>query len=186
MTLQASESLQPFEIGAAVFRLALDGDVRAFIRPADLLLREEAFEDELCCRSPRGRVASLGNQTTGMSEKTRHARQCGEQVPRTLVFDEVDAGIGGAAGEMIGRRLKQISESNQVLCVTHLAQIAGFADAHYSVAKRELQGRTVAEVEVLTGPERVREIGRMISGQRLTDEALRHAEKLIEEYSRRA
>ncbi|HEY3444184.1 MAG TPA: DNA repair protein RecN [Paludibaculum sp.] len=107
-------------------------------------------------------------------------------VPRTLVFDEVDAGIGGAAGEMVGRRLKQISETSQVLCVTHLAQIAGFADAHYSVAKRESQGRTVAEVEQLQGAERVREIGRMLSGQRLTNEALRHAEKLIEDYARRA
>ena len=136
---------------------------------------------------PLDKVASGGELSRiALALKTCIAPRAAAGATRTLVFDEVDAGIGGAAGEMVGRRLKQISETSQVLCVTHLAQIAGFADAHYSVAKRESQGRTVAEVERLEGPERVREIGRMLSGQRLTDEALRHAEKLIEEYARRA
>ncbi len=96
----------------------------------------------------------------------------------TLVFDEVDAGIGGRAAEMVGRRLKHIASANQVLCVTHLAQIAGFADHHYSVEKREAKGRTIAAVEELEGDARTREIGRMLSGQ-ITPEALRHAEQLI-------
>lgn len=99
--------------------------------------------------------------------------------PRTLVFDEVDAGIGGAAAEMVGRRLKQIAGENQVLCVTHLAQIAGFADHHYAVEKREVKGRTLAAIQELSGEARTREIGRMLSGQHLTPEALRHAEQLI-------
>ena len=68
---------------------------------------------------------------------------------RTLVFDEVDAGVGGRAAEGIGRRLKKLASSDQVLCVTHLAQIAGFADHHYFVEKRESRGRTVAAVEEL-------------------------------------
>jgi len=97
---------------------------------------------------------------------------------RTLVFDEVDAGIGGRAAETVGRRLKQIAASNQVLCVTHLAQIAGFADHHYTVEKRESQGRTVAAIEELEGEARTREISRMLSGQ-VTPEALKHAEQLI-------
>lgn len=97
----------------------------------------------------------------------------------TLVFDEVDAGIGGAAAEAVGRRLKKLSASNQVLCVTHLAQIAGFADHHYVVEKRESRGRTTAIVAELDDPGRTREIGRMLSGQRLTPEALKHAEQLI-------
>jgi DNA repair protein RecN (Recombination protein N) len=100
-------------------------------------------------------------------------------VARTLVFDEVDAGIGGGVAESIGRRLKKLSASNQVLCVTHLAQIAGFADHHYHVEKREVKGRTVAEVEELAGEARTREIGRMLSGQKITPEALKHAEQLI-------
>jgi DNA repair protein RecN (Recombination protein N) len=97
---------------------------------------------------------------------------------RTLVFDEVDAGIGGRAAESVGRRLKQISAGNQVLCVTHLAQIAGFADHHYCVEKQESKGRTVASIVELTGDARTSEVGRMLSGQ-LTPEALKHAEQLI-------
>ena len=103
----------------------------------------------------------------------------GAGIPRTLVFDEVDSGIGGGVAESVGRRLKKLSASDQVLCVTHLAQIAGFADHHYHVEKREVKGRTVAEVEELTDEARTREIGRMLSGQKITPEALKHAEQLI-------
>jgi DNA repair protein RecN (Recombination protein N) len=99
--------------------------------------------------------------------------------PRTLVFDEVDAGIGGSAAEGVGRRLKKLAAANQVLCVTHLAQIAAFADHHYCVEKRESQGRTVAGIEELDRAGRTREVGRMLSGQELTPEALKHAERLI-------
>jgi DNA repair protein RecN (Recombination protein N) len=98
---------------------------------------------------------------------------------RTLVFDEVDAGVGGSAAEGVGRRLKKLAAANQVLCVTHLPQIAGFADHHYRVEKMEERGRTVAVVEELQGEARTREIGRMLSGQKLTEEALRNAEQLI-------
>ena len=99
--------------------------------------------------------------------------------PRTLVFDEVDAGVGGSAAEAVGRRLKRLSEANQVLCVTHLPQIAGFADHHYRVEKHEERGRTVSGVDELSASERAKEIGRMISGERLTPEALKHAEQLL-------
>jgi len=101
------------------------------------------------------------------------------EMVRTLVFDEVDAGIGGSAAEGVGRRLKKLAASSQVLCVTHLAQIASFADHHYCVEKAESGGRTVASVAELDGAARTREIGRMLSGQRLTAEALKHAEQLI-------
>lgn len=100
-------------------------------------------------------------------------------VPRTLVFDEVDAGIGGRAAETVGRRLKQLSADYQILCVTHLPQIASFADHHFCVEKQESGGRTTASVCELAGEARVREIGRMLSGERLTREALRHAEQLL-------
>jgi DNA repair protein RecN (Recombination protein N) len=98
---------------------------------------------------------------------------------RTLVFDEVDTGVGGAAAEGIGRRLKKLATANQVLCVTHLPQIASFADHHYRVEKREADGRTIATIEELDAKARTREVGRMLSGQRLTPEALKHAEQLI-------
>ena len=99
--------------------------------------------------------------------------------PRTLVFDEVDAGVGGSAAEAVGRRLKKLSGSNQVICVTHLPQIAGFADHHYFVEKHSDHGRTIATIEELAPEARTREIGRMLSGERITQEALRHAEQLL-------
>jgi DNA repair protein RecN (Recombination protein N) len=100
-------------------------------------------------------------------------------IPRTLVFDEVDAGVGGSAAEAVGRRLKKLAGSAQVLCVTHLAQIAGFAEHHYYVEKHAERGRTVTTIEELDAAARTREIGRMLSGERVTPEALRHAEQLI-------
>jgi DNA repair protein RecN (Recombination protein N) len=102
-----------------------------------------------------------------------------QSVPRTLVFDEVDAGVGGSAAEAVGRRLKKLSRSSQVICVTHLAQIAGFADHHYYVEKHAAKGRTYASIEELSTADRPHEIGRMLSGDRITPEALRHAEQLI-------
>ncbi len=99
--------------------------------------------------------------------------------PRTLVFDEVDAGIGGRAAESVGRKLKQLARSSQVLCVTHLPQIASFADHHYSVEKVETGGRTVSRIQQLDAAARAAEVGRMLSGEHLTTEALRNAEQLI-------
>ena len=96
-----------------------------------------------------------------------------------LVFDEVDAGVGGAAAAAVGKRLKLLSKANQVICVTHLAQIAGFADHHYSVAKHEKKGRVSTEIEELSQADRAREIGRMLSGENITPEALKQAEQLM-------
>lgn len=98
---------------------------------------------------------------------------------RTMVFDEVDAGIGGSAAEQVGKKLKMLAGKNQLLCVTHLAQIAAFGDHHYSVSKKEIKGRTHSVVDELHGEARVKEVARMIGGQRLTDEAVRYAEQLI-------
>lgn len=136
---------------------------------------------------PLDKVASGGEiSRIALALKTCVAPRPSADGARTLVFDEVDAGVGGAAGETVGRRLKSLSLSSQVLCVTHLAQIAGFADHHYVVSKRESGGRTQAEVEHLEGDARVREIARMVSGRKLTPEALRHAARLIEDCARRA
>ena len=122
------------------------------------------------------RIASGGE----LSRIALALRTCvtSEETGRTLVFDEVDAGIGGAAAESVGRRLKALASRDQVLCVTHLAQIAGFGDHHYAVEKVESDGRTAAVVHELDGEARTREIGRMLSG-RLTPEALKHAEQLL-------
>jgi DNA repair protein RecN (Recombination protein N) len=129
---------------------------------------------------PLEKVASGGEiSRLALALKTCLAAPAKRGPVRTLVFDEVDAGVGGSAAEGVGRRLKKLSAASQVLCVTHLAQIASFADHHYRVEKLESRGRTMASIEELDGAARTKEIGRMLSGQKLTPEALKHAEQLI-------
>jgi DNA repair protein RecN (Recombination protein N) len=98
--------------------------------------------------------------------------------PRTLVFDEVDAGIGGAVAESVGRRLRDLSRRHQVICVTHLPQIASYADHHVVVAKRRARGRTEVALRNLDEEGQVKELARMMAGERVTPAALRHAAEM--------
>jgi DNA repair protein RecN (Recombination protein N) len=98
---------------------------------------------------------------------------------RTLVFDEIDTGIGGRAAEAVGKKLKTLSKGNQVLCVTHLPQIATFADHHYVIEKRETGGRAKTTVRQISGEERTEEVARMLSGAKLTETSRKHAEQMI-------
>jgi DNA repair protein RecN (Recombination protein N) len=99
--------------------------------------------------------------------------------PRTLVFDEIDIGIGGRAAEAVGQKLKSLSKGQQVLCVTHLPQIAAFADQHFVVEKREADGRTKMQVRLLDDRARTHEVARMLSGSKVTDTSLQHAGQMI-------
>jgi len=100
-------------------------------------------------------------------------------LPRTLVFDEIDIGIGGRAAEAVGQKLKTLSQSQQVICITHLPQIAAFADQHFLIEKAERGGRTHTGVRRMEPGERVEEIARMLSGASLTETSLRHAEQML-------
>jgi DNA repair protein RecN (Recombination protein N) len=100
-------------------------------------------------------------------------------LPRTLVFDEIDIGIGGRAAEAVGRKLKTLSKGQQVLCITHLPQIAAFGDQHLLIEKTEKQGRTQTTIRLMEAAERTQEIARMLSGAKLTETSLKHAEHLI-------
>ncbi|MEQ1948275.1 MAG: DNA repair protein RecN [Bryobacteraceae bacterium] len=142
----------------------------------DILISPNVGEEP----KPLEKIASGGELSrVALALKTSAAPAKAPAIPRTLVFDEVDAGVGGSAAEAVGRRLKKLSASSQVLCVTHLPQIAGFADHHYYVEKQSERGRTLTTVEELDAASRTREIGRMLSGERVTPEALRHAERLM-------
>jgi DNA repair protein RecN (Recombination protein N) len=99
--------------------------------------------------------------------------------PRTLVFDEIDIGIGGRAAEAVGHKLKALARGQQVLCVTHLPQIAAFADQHLAVEKREAQGRTKTQIRTLDDRARNHEVARMLSGAKVTDTSLQHAAQMI-------
>lgn len=98
---------------------------------------------------------------------------------RTMVFDEIDTGIGGRAAEAVGKKLKALSRTNQVLCVTHLPQIATFADHHYVIEKKESGGRTRTSIRAVTGEERTEEVARMLSGAKLTETSRKYAEQMI-------
>ncbi|AXC10623.1 DNA repair protein RecN [Acidisarcina polymorpha] len=99
--------------------------------------------------------------------------------PRTLVFDEIDIGIGGRAAEAVGQKLKELSRAQQILCVTHLPQIAAFADQHFLIEKREHQGRTKTAIRLMDESERTQEIARMLSGAAVTETSVKHAEQLL-------
>jgi DNA repair protein RecN (Recombination protein N) len=99
--------------------------------------------------------------------------------PRTLVFDEIDIGIGGRAAEAVGSKLKALSRGQQVLCVTHLPQIAAFADQHFLIDKREADGRTKTQIRLLDDRARTHEVARMLSGAKVTDTSLQHAGQMI-------
>ena len=99
--------------------------------------------------------------------------------PRTLVFDEIDIGIGGRAAEAVGQKLKALGHGQQVLCVTHLPQIAAFADQHFVVEKREDHGRTKMQIRLLDDRARTHEVARMLSGAKVTETSLQHASQMI-------
>jgi DNA repair protein RecN (Recombination protein N) len=113
--------------------------------------------------------------------KTPTSRKGSEKwgIQRTLVFDEIDTGIGGRAAEAVGKKLKSLSRSNQVLCVTHLPQIATFGDQHYVIEKKESGGRTRTGIRLVAGEERTEEVARMLSGAKLTETSRKHAEQMI-------
>jgi DNA repair protein RecN (Recombination protein N) len=124
---------------------------------------------------PLARAASGGELSRAMLA----LRVVLSEAPPTLVFDEVDAGIGGEAGVAVGRSLASLGGKHQVLCVTHLAQVAAFADAHIVVSKREVGGRTVATAEVVDGADRIAELSRMLAGHGDSANARRHARELL-------
>jgi DNA repair protein RecN (Recombination protein N) len=126
---------------------------------------------------PLARIASGGELSrTMLALKVILATS--DAVP-ILIFDEVDAGIGGKTADTVGRKLRQVARTRQVLCITHLPQIACYADHHLRTEKRVEAERTVTSVAALGKEERVREIARMLGGESITETSLKHATELI-------
>jgi DNA repair protein RecN (Recombination protein N) len=126
---------------------------------------------------PLAKIASGGELSRIMLALKRIFAR--ETSVKTLVFDEVDAGIGGGIAEVVGKKLKEISRRHQVFCITHLPQIASFADAHYRVSKKTREGRTFVEVKRLNAEERLQEIARMLGGIKITGKTLEHAREML-------
>ena len=156
----------PFVMGGA--RIAADG-----------------FDDPEFCFSPNpgepvrplARIASGGELSRLMLALKSLVLTRGE-IP-TLLFDEVDAGIGGSVAEMVGKKLAAVAESHQVICVTHLPPIAALADSHYVVEKSVAGGRTFTTARKLDEAQRVRELARMLGGVEITAQAERHAAEML-------
>jgi DNA repair protein RecN (Recombination protein N) len=129
--------------------------------------------------APLARTAS-GGELARVSLALQLAAR-GEEVANapTLIFDEADVGLGGAQGAALGRKLKRLARGGQILAVTHLPQVASFADRHHRVTKRAKGGRTYAEVTTLDRAERVAEVARMLSGEKVTALSLGHAEEMV-------
>jgi len=126
---------------------------------------------------PLARVASGGEASRLMLVLKTVANAA--EFPRTIVFDEIDTGIGGRVSEAVGVKLKKLSETNQVLCVTHQPQIARFADSHLTVQKEVIKNRTQVIATRLDRNGRIEELARMLTGAEITDSARRHAKELL-------
>ncbi len=131
---------------------------------------------------PLAKIASGGELSRIMLALKKILANVGER--QVLIFDEVDSGIGGAIAEVVGRKLKELSRYHQVICVTHLPQIACFADRHYSVKKEVKGGRTITRVIPLEKESVIDEIARMLGGMKITEKTKAHAKEMLEEARR--
>jgi len=173
------KALSGLALEKARFRVALsreeeDSPRRAGFERAVMMFQPNPGEPE----RPLDRIASGGELSRlQLAVQSVAASRGGRR--RTLVFDEVDAGIGGRVAESVGKRLRALAERDQVLCVTHVPQIAALADRHFRAEKVESRGRTTAKVRLLDEKERVAEIARMLAGEKVPETAVRHARELL-------
>jgi DNA repair protein RecN (Recombination protein N) len=134
---------------------------------------------------PLAKIAS-GGEMSRLMLAIKSVMMGVDKIP-TLVFDEIDVGVGGRTAEVVGRKLESLSRVAQVLCITHLPQIASLSGEHFHIEKQQSDGRTVVRVRRLGEDERVEELARMLGGAHPTETAIRHAKEMLEmaESSRR-
>lgn len=126
---------------------------------------------------PLAKIAS-GGELSRISLAIQVATSATSKVA-TLVFDEVDVGIGGATAEVVGKLLAQLGQNSQVLCVTHLAQVASKAHQHWQVCKQYIDGQTHSEIKELSNEEKIEEVARMLSGSDISSQSLAHAQTMV-------
>jgi DNA repair protein RecN (Recombination protein N) len=166
------------ELGMAGARITVSIQPRGEVGPrgwdrVELLLGANRGEEP----RPLAKIASGGELSRIMLALKlclRHADPVG-----TYVFDEVDAGVGGGTAEVVGRQIRRVADTRQVICVTHLAQIAALADSHFRVEKTEVDGRTETLVKKLGAAERREEVARMLGGLKITSRTRAHADEML-------
>ncbi len=183
--------LADLEMGGTRFRVLLEKPAPAASQPEYFVCRDAAVSETGCDRAvfmiapnvgeelkPLAAIASGGELSrVVLALKVILAKN---EAVETLIFDEVDAGIGGQVAEMVGRKLESLAEHHQALCITHLPQIAKFGSRHFRITKKVKQGRTTTSVEALSADQRVEEIARMIGGRKITPTTLAHAREMLE------
>jgi len=175
------KELSRVALAGAKFRVEL-----ASRPPGPESLSAHGFDEAefLLCANPGQELRPLSATASGgelsrvmLALRNTSARERGN---RTMVFDEIDTGIGGKVAERVGARLKGLGATAQVICVTHLPQVAAFADTHLLVAKKSGKSSVATGVQALSKQDRIKELARMISGAEVTEEAQAHARELIE------
>ncbi len=190
---EVEKELADLDMGKTRFRVRIEGvdkggakEVHGDLRIGEFHLNAKGMDEVEFLISPNigealkplSKIASGGELSRIMLAMKTILAEMGEG--QTLVFDEVDAGIGGATAEVVGRKLHTLSRHHQVLCVTHLPQIACFADTHHFVSKEAKGGRTITKVKKLEGDGIADEIARMLGGVRITSRTRAHAREMIE------
>lgn len=174
-------AMQQLGMGGGVFEVALtrhDTPQSHGLESAEFLVAGHAGSTP----RPMAKVASGGELSRialAIAVTTSQLARHGDEAAGTLIFDEVDAGVGGAVADTVGRLMKQLGTSRQVMAVTHLPQVAACADHHFVVAKAAHEGRTRSDITGVQGEARVAEIARMLGGERLSNTSLAHAQELL-------
>jgi len=172
-------SMQELAMSGGLFRIRVDSDETRIERHGIDRVSFEVSPNPGVSPAPLSRVAS-GGELSRIGLSLQLATVATRQVP-TLIFDEVDAGIGGAVAETVGRLLRSVGEHAQVLCVTHLPQVAARAHAHLKVTKRVSKGNTTTRLEPLQGAATRDEIARMLAGAKVTKKSLQHAQEMLDD-----
>jgi len=177
------KEIQDLGMAKAKFKIAVEKDLTAQNTPNITSSGFDAIEFLFSPNLGEGMMPLKEIASGGEMSRTMLALKAvlgkASDVP-IMVFDEIDAGVSGPMSSVIGSKLEEIAKNRQVFCITHMAQIAGYADAHYLVEKTARAGRTFTEVAVLQEKEtRVEEMARMLSGEKITDTARKHALELL-------
>jgi DNA repair protein RecN (Recombination protein N) len=177
---QVTEAMRGLGMPGGVFEISLsalsEADARAWgLEDVEYLISANPGQAPM----PLAKVAS-GGELSRMSLSIQVIASDGSAIP-TMVFDEVDSGVGGGVAEMIGRRLKGLGATRQVFCVTHLPQVASLADHHYRISKRSDGNTTRTEITELGKDERVEELARMLGGVKITNRTRAHAAEMLED-----
>ena len=179
------------EFQAVIHPLTADAKTQAYLTARDNAISEAGIDRAtfMIAPNPGEELKPLASIASG-GELSRvvlalKAILAATDAVETIVFDEVDAGIGGGTAEVVGRKLSELAGHHQVICITHLPQIAKFGNQHFRISKKVSSGRTRTAIQLLNNEDRYKEIARMLGGEKITQTTLAHARELLERQSNR-